>query len=179
MEKQKLLTPFHFFFLRSFFGWLARVQNLISKSRSFFHFNLNESPPFTGKKPVPPSHDDIVSEPGSVGCLLEHEVIELVMGRLGLGCDEAGPRLGFGEISTLFDETEPCLDEVKAAFCVFDRNGDGFIDEGEMGRVMGALGVKEGMGAERCRRMIREYDENGDGLIDFSEFLKVVEKSFC
>uniref|UniRef100_A0A7N0UZG5 EF-hand domain-containing protein n=1 Tax=Kalanchoe fedtschenkoi TaxID=63787 RepID=A0A7N0UZG5_KALFE len=179
MEKQQLPMLFYFFFLQWFFGWVGRAQNLVSRSRSLLHSDLVESLASSCEKPAPPSHDDVASKPGSVGCLLEHEAIELVMGRLGLGCDETGPRLGFGEVSALFDETEPCLDEVKAAFCVFDRNGDGFIDEGEMGRVMGALGVKEGTGAERCRRMIREYDENGDGLIDFREFLKVVEKSFC
>ncbi|CAM8973417.1 unnamed protein product [Rhodiola kirilowii] len=184
MEKQMPSALVDFFFIQSFFNWVARVQNLFLRSKSFIHsslLNSNIHDSSSSKR-----CKEAVTMTQSFNCRSdkdcdEHEAIKLVMGRLGLVCqhESEDKKLGFDEISTLFDETEPCLTEVKAAFCVFDQNNDGFIDENELNRVMGALGIKEGMGMESCRKMIRDYDENGDGLIDFIEFLKVVEISFC
>ncbi|CAN0910017.1 Probable calcium-binding protein CML46 [Linum grandiflorum] len=87
--------------------------------------------------------------------------------------------MGSDQILELFDEKEPSLEEVKEAFEVFDSNGDGFVDEVELQRVMVALGLKEGFGVERCREMIRVVDENGDGKVEFGEFVKLMENSFC
>ncbi|CAM8933684.1 unnamed protein product [Rhodiola kirilowii] len=171
MEKQ-LPTLIDFFFVESFFVWVARVQDLLSRSKSFI-----ESPS-TSKKIVTLSHNPSSNNQQGSSDKDEHQVIELVMERLGLEVLSEDSRLGFDDMKTLFDENEPCLDEVKAAFNVFDQNNDGFIDEKEMKRVMSALGLKEAMRLETCRKMIRDFDENGDGLIDFSEFVKVVEKSF-
>ncbi|GJS02318.1 probable calcium-binding protein CML30 [Tanacetum coccineum] len=56
--------------------------------------------------------------------------LEIVLKRLGMFCDHDDKRqiIGSNEISGLFDEDEPSLDEVKEAFSAFDRNKDGFID---------------------------------------------------
>lgn len=108
---------------------------------------------------------------------------EEVMERLGIFCpSEDGrleERLDPDELSKLFEEKEPSLDEVKGAFDVFDENSDGFIDSKELQRVLSVLGFKEGGEMENCRRMIGLFDENGDGRIDFGEFVKIMENSFC
>jgi calmodulin len=80
-----------------------------------------------------------------------------------------GASVGFDEAAALFDE-----EEARAAFAVFDRDGDGFIDAGELGSVLRSLGL--GSGAEECRRMINAYDEDRDGRIDFREFVKLMEQ---
>ncbi|GFY84903.1 calcium-binding EF-hand family protein [Actinidia rufa] len=82
-------------------------------------------------------------------------------------------------MTSLFEEKEPGLNEVKEAFDVFDENRDGFLDAGELQRVLCNLGFKDGLDIEKCRRMIDAFDDNGDGTIDFTEFVKLVEKMFC
>ncbi|KAF7129813.1 hypothetical protein RHSIM_Rhsim10G0037300 [Rhododendron simsii] len=109
--------------------------------------------------------------------------VGVVMERLGIFCQSGDgklpERLDPDEISNLFEEKEPSLDEVKGAFDVFDENSDGFIDSRELQRVLGVLGFKEAGEVENCRRMIGLFDENGDGRIDFGEFIKIMENSFC
>lgn len=83
------------------------------------------------------------------------------------------------ELSTIFDGEEPSLEEVEAAFCVFDENCDGFIDPMELQRLLCKLGFTEGAELDACRQMIETYDENKDGKIDFDEFVRFMETSFC
>ncbi|KAJ0100017.1 hypothetical protein Patl1_21893 [Pistacia atlantica] len=115
------------------------------------------------------------------GSLLREEV-EMVMEELTLFCGPGGEELpekiGSREVSGLFEEKEPSLEEVKEAFDVYDQNKDGFIDARELQRVLRVLGFKEGFELENCRKMIGKFDENGDGMIDFREFVKFMENSF-
>ncbi|OAY62776.1 putative calcium-binding protein [Ananas comosus] len=87
--------------------------------------------------------------------------------------------MGVGEMCSLFEEEEPSLEEAKEAFCVFDENRDGFIDEWELQRALQKLGFREGRDLNACRKMIAAYDRNRDGKIDFNEFLKFLEISLC
>lgn len=107
----------------------------------------------------------------------------MVMEKLGIFCSPEGEELqewfGSNELSGLFDEKEPSLEEVKEAFDVFDENRDGFIDAGELQTVLCILGLKEGKQLENCKKMIRTFDENRDGRIDFNEFVKFMENGFC
>ncbi|CAL9128705.1 calmodulin-like protein 7 [Musa acuminata AAA Group] len=117
---------------------------------------------------------------------LSHHDIEVIMGRLGL----LGPRGeavdvdgGGGEcrlveeVDALLEEKKASLDELKGAFCVFDRNEDGFISPGELWCVMRRLGLQEGLKLEDCERMIRAFDVDGDGRISFSEFTRLLENA--
>jgi calmodulin len=65
------------------------------------------------------------------------------------------------------------VEEARAAFAAFDRDGDGFIDAAELRAVLG-FGAA---GAAERQRMIDAYDEDRDGKIDFSEFVKLMETS--
>ncbi|KAF5479158.1 hypothetical protein F2P56_000008 [Juglans regia] len=108
---------------------------------------------------------------------------ETVMQNLGIFCSSEDEELleGFSsnEISGLFDEKEPSLEELKEAFDVFDENRDGYIDGKELQRVLCILGLEEGKEVVNCNKMIRTYDENSDGRIDFNEFLRLMENVFC
>lgn len=95
------------------------------------------------------------------------------------GGDQLRERIAGAELSGLFEGEEPSLEEVEAAFAVFDDDRDGFIDAAELQRVLPKLGFREGLALEACRQMIAAYDENRDGRIDFDEFVKFMENSFC
>jgi len=67
------------------------------------------------------------------------------------------------------------LDDVlKAAFDVFDKNGDGKISAAELREVLdpstAARFCSRPEHAERIAQIIRHADQNGDGQIDFQEF---------
>lgn len=56
--------------------------------------------------------------------------------------------------------------ELREAFRVFDKNGDGFISPDELRRVMTNLGEK--LTDEDVEDMIKEADLDGDGLVNYS-----------
>lgn len=55
--------------------------------------------------------------------------------------------------------------ELREAFRVFDRNGDGFISAPELRHVMTNLGEK--LTDEEVEDMIKEADLDGDGLVNY------------
>ena len=83
------------------------------------------------------------------------------------------------ELSNLFEEKEPSLEEVKQAFDVFDENRDGFLDPVDLQRVLTILGLKQGSNLDNCRRMISSLDGNKDGRINFHGFVKFMENNLC
>ncbi|KAM6550033.1 hypothetical protein CsatB_021709 [Cannabis sativa] len=114
---------------------------------------------------------------------LNREDLETVMESLGLVCSPESEELknsfGSDELSGLFEDEEPSLEEIKQAFDVFDHNKDGFIDAMELKRVLCILGLKEGSEIDNCNKMIKSCDANRDGKIDFNEFIKFMENIFC
>ncbi|HJM41523.1 MAG TPA: EF-hand domain-containing protein, partial [Candidatus Thalassarchaeaceae archaeon] len=72
-------------------------------------------------------------------------------------------------ISPQFEVTEPePKDSLQEAFNVFDRDGNGTIDLGELAHMMSALG--ENMSSEEVANLLNDYDTDGDGVINFEEF---------
>ena len=63
-------------------------------------------------------------------------------------------------------------DEIKEAFKVFDKDGDGLISAAELRHVMTNLGEK--LTDEEVDEMIREADVDGDGQINYEEFVKMM-----
>ncbi|KAG2679285.1 hypothetical protein I3843_11G045100 [Carya illinoinensis] len=109
--------------------------------------------------------------------------VKMMMEKLGTSCDVEDHdnyevRVGPDEIAALFEE-EPSPEEVKEAFDMFDENNDGFIDAGELEKVLSTLGILDHLEADQCQKMISVFDENGDGRVDFNEFVKLLEYSFC
>ncbi|GER45340.1 calcium-binding EF-hand family protein [Striga asiatica] len=107
-------------------------------------------------------------------CHVSRGDLSVVLTSLRLSCEDIPARLDVDGIFEMFEGKSVFSGEVKEAFDVFDENGDGFIDAGELGKVLCALGFGEGLDVERCRRMIGAFDENGDGMIDFGEFVKLM-----
>ncbi|WVZ72149.1 hypothetical protein U9M48_020658 [Paspalum notatum var. saurae] len=62
--------------------------------------------------------------------------------------------------------------ELRAAFDVYDVDGDGRITAAELGKVLARIG--EGCAAEDCERMIAGVDADGDGCVGFEEFKKMM-----
>ncbi|KAM2033649.1 hypothetical protein ACFX1T_015501 [Malus domestica] len=131
------------------------------------------------------SHDQVPSVQAAEISYIHENVAggdkNLCVGELGLVMEKLGTlsegRLGSKEIADLFEE-DPSLEEVKEAFRVFDENEDGFIDAGEVMKVLSVLGFVEVSEVE-CKRMIKAFDVDEDGRIDFDEFVKLMENSFC
>ena len=67
-----------------------------------------------------------------------------------------------------FEEVE----ELKAAFRLFDKNGDNTISTKELKHVMLAMGQEYTQ--DQIANMVAEVDVDGDGVIDFSEFLSLM-----
>lgn len=59
--------------------------------------------------------------------------------------------------------------DIKGAFLLFDRNGDGVISGTELEMVLRALGERPS--ASEMARIIRKVDRDRNGSIDFQEFL--------
>lgn len=68
--------------------------------------------------------------------------------------------------------TEEQLNELREAFKVFDKDGDGTVTTAELGDVMESLG-QHPTEAE-LHEMINEVDVDGNGEIEFEEFAEMV-----
>lgn len=82
---------------------------------------------------------------------------------------------------SLKDLSDEEVEDYKEAFSNFDKDGNGNIDEGELGIVMRSLGYSPT--TPQLREMMAKVDTDGSGGISFDEFvammqLKEVETDF-
>ncbi|EEB09679.1 calmodulin Cam1 [Schizosaccharomyces japonicus yFS275] len=63
-------------------------------------------------------------------------------------------------------------EEVREAFKVFDKDGNGYITVDELTHVLTSLG--ERLSHEEVADMVREADADGDGVINYEEFARVI-----
>ncbi|KAH9369723.1 hypothetical protein HPB48_007690 [Haemaphysalis longicornis] len=85
------------------------------------------------------------------------------------------PRISFGEFLTLMTKDVQAIsaeEEIRQAFEVFDRNGDGLVSCTELRQAMTTLGHK--LSLDLVEEMIREADKDGDGKINFEEFVTML-----
>ena len=64
--------------------------------------------------------------------------------------------------------------EIREAFKIFDRDGNGYIDAKELKDVVTRMG--ECLTAEEADEFLREADTNEDGKLDYNEFLEMLMK---
>lgn len=62
--------------------------------------------------------------------------------------------------------------EMKDAFRMFDRDGNGFVSAAELKHIMTNLGEK--LSEEEVEIMIHEVDIDGDGQLNYEEFVKMM-----
>lgn len=66
-------------------------------------------------------------------------------------------------------------EELREAFRVFDRDGDGYISSAELSHVMINLGEK--LTEDDVEDMIKEADVDGDGRVNYEEFVTILTSS--
>ncbi|XP_047312345.1 probable calcium-binding protein CML45 [Impatiens glandulifera] len=190
IEKPTTINMFSMFpaliFFRFFVDWAKKIYKNLSKSQLCVQSELGGLPflnELVKAEEGEEKDSDMLREEYGGGSI-RREDVEMVMGRMGF-CfnveddEDENERviLNSEQMSKLFEEKEASLEEVKAAFDVFDENQDGFLDSEEVQRVVcNLMGFKVGSGFQE---MIRPFDLNGDGKIDFQEFVKLMENSFC
>jgi calmodulin len=159
--------------------FFIRIQKLVSSFRFFLLCQLFSGDSDVKVEKILENESNVSRESGEI----KRDEVKMVMENMGIFCssesDELEEKYGSKELSELFDENEPSLEEVKMAFDIFDENKDGFIDAKELQRVMCILGLKEGLEVENCQKMIKKFDENQDGRIDFNEFVRIMENRLC
>jgi len=67
------------------------------------------------------------------------------------------------------------LEELKASFKLFDKNGDGKITAMELKEAMAKLGNK--MTLKEVQEMIKGVDTDGNGTVEFEEFVTMMSDS--
>ncbi|CAJ0927969.1 unnamed protein product, partial [Mesorhabditis belari] len=77
-------------------------------------------------------------------------------------------------INMLAEKPSTKDDEMRAAFQLFDKDGNGFISATELHDAMASLG--EMVTFEEIDMMIREADDNHDGKVNYEEFIKMMSK---
>ncbi|XP_072033634.1 neo-calmodulin-like [Amphiura filiformis] len=84
-------------------------------------------------------------------------------------------KIDFSEFCNLFAnsvaDTES-EEEIRDAFRVFDKDGNGLISAAELRHVMTNLGEK--LTEEEVDEMIREADISGDGQVNYEEFVRMI-----
>ena len=81
-------------------------------------------------------------------------------------------------LTLMFQHTAETVDqtaEMKEAFKIFDRDGDGYIDFKELKQVVTRMG--EPLSSEDADELFREADINGDGKLDFNEFVRMITET--
>ena len=63
-------------------------------------------------------------------------------------------------------------EEIREAFRVFDKEGNGFISSAELATVM--LSIGEVLSVEETEEMIAEADIDGDGNVNYEEFVALI-----
>lgn len=60
------------------------------------------------------------------------------------------------------------------AFRAFDASGDGYIDEFELGQMLGRMG--QDVSESQVATILRQIDVNGDGKVDYGEFKRMMNQ---
>ena len=76
-------------------------------------------------------------------------------------------------LSQKYNDTKFNVEEMKAVFRIFDKDGDGYITSDEIQEEMSTHGAV--FSDQQIKQMMEGADSNGDGRIDYEEFVKLME----
>ncbi|XP_075230489.1 troponin C at 25D [Lycorma delicatula] len=82
---------------------------------------------------------------------------------------------GFCRIAAHFleeDDAEAMQEELKEAFRLYDREGNGYITTGTLREILAALDDK--LTSDDLDGIIAEIDTDGSGTVDFDEFMEMM-----
>lgn len=112
----------------------------------------------------------------NMGILIPDKELSLMIEKIDVNLDGCVDIDEFGNLYQNIVDERHDEEDMREAFDVFDRNGDGFISVDELKHVLGSLGLKQGGGVEDCKKMIMKVDADGDGLVDFKEFQMMMKE---
>lgn len=122
-----------------------------------------------GQNPSDEELKDMIQEidKENKGCIDLNDFLNLISQKAH-NTQSQTPPPGLSLSETLQNATE---DDMKEAFRVFDRDGDGFINDQEM--LLTLLGLGEtSVSEERVKEIIASADEDHDGKLSYPEFVK-------
>jgi len=70
------------------------------------------------------------------------------------------------------EDDEAMLQELKEAFRLYDREGNGYIPTSSLREILGAL--DDNLTSEQLDGIIQEIDTDGSGTVDFDEFMEMM-----
>eukprot|EP00828_Plagiopyla_frontata_P008040 TRINITY_DN13920_c0_g2_i1.p3 TRINITY_DN13920_c0_g2~~TRINITY_DN13920_c0_g2_i1.p3 ORF type:complete len:209 (-),score=61.01 TRINITY_DN13920_c0_g2_i1:43-669(-) len=74
-------------------------------------------------------------------------------------------------VSAMAKEKLLSTQKIEQAFQLFDKDGDGFLDQSELNEIMGEIDE------EKWQMILDEYDANQDGKISKDEFIELLQKN--
>lgn len=116
---------------------------------------------------------------GTILQMLGHSVTDKMLAEIIAEVDEDGSgELEFEEFVTLAarflveEDSEAMQQELREAFRLYDREGNGYITTGVLREILRELDDK--ITEEELDMMIEEIDSDGSGTVDFDEFMEVM-----
>lgn len=70
------------------------------------------------------------------------------------------------------EDTEAMQEELREAFRLYDKEGNGYINVSDLREILRAL--EDNMSEDELDEMIAEIDTDGSGTVDFDEFMEVM-----
>ncbi|XP_013109878.1 troponin C isoform X1 [Stomoxys calcitrans] len=116
---------------------------------------------------------------GTILSMLGHQLDDATLAEIIAEVDEDGSgQIEFEEFTTLAarflveEDAEAMMQELKEAFRLYDKEGNGYITTGVLREILRELDDK--LTNEDLDMMIEEIDSDGSGTVDFDEFMEVM-----
>lgn len=126
------------------------------------------------------SQKEFTESIGRLGIQIPAEMITQMMKTIDLNGNGCLDVEGFRVFYTMIMEAKESGGgggdmDMREAFNLFDKDGDGFITAEELRVVLASLGLKEGRSIEDCKQLIMKVDVDDDGRVSFEEFLQMMK----
>lgn len=103
------------------------------------------------------------------------EEVEAMMSAADLDGDGFISLEEFMSVNTTETDSNKCLEDLRNAFTLYDRDKNGLISAEELHHVLRSMGDQASLAD--CKSMIKGIDRNGDGAVNFEEFVQMMTRS--